>query len=101
MDDSKKPGVAFWSTVTTVAVFVAVAGYVAGYLWMVHAESPKRWYGYTGDVIPVRADYSGKSPFGGVAPRDQVFWERVFAPAHAVDRRIRPGIWRPIAGAAF
>ncbi len=101
MTSRDKPGMVLWSAIVTVVLLLAVGGYVAGYLWMVQAESPERWYGYTGDVIPVRADYSGKSPFGGVAPRDQVFWERVFAPAHAVDRRIRPGVWRPIAGAGF
>ncbi len=99
MNDSSKPGIAFWSTVATTALLLAIAGYAAGYLWMVQPEMRERWYGYTGDVIPVRADYSGKSPFGGVAPRDQVFWERFFAPVHSVDRKIRPGVWTPIAGA--
>ncbi len=45
MTKSKKPGIVFWATATTVLLFLAVGGYVAGYLRMVQAGTlvPLHW----------------------------------------------------------
>ena len=80
MTDRKKPGWAFWATVVAVAFPVL---YVAGYSLTVRpiGISSTGW-------SKTRPIYS--VPF---ANSRHDLWGAFFAPAHAVDRRIRPRVW--------
>jgi hypothetical protein len=78
--------------VTTLAVigFLAASVYVGTYLYMVQpvvysgmsfmTMGAADWKPWTVATYPA-------------APGSQKFWERVFAPANAIDRKLRPAKW--------
>lgn len=81
-NERKQPGILFSATVLTIVIFGA---YVTAYLAMVKPEA----MGVSG-VGPweIPPDYTGRK-----GNRGQAFWSKVFAPAHAVDRKLRPDKW--------
>jgi hypothetical protein len=96
MTERKKPDVTLWAS-AAVAALVATAAYVLAYLSLVQPEHPDHWSGWAfadrPTIIPLSADYSGKTPFGGRPPRNQKSWARFFAPIHTIDRTVRPHVW--------
>ncbi len=88
MTDHKKPGVAFWATVMVVGM-AAIGAYAAAYFWMVQ---PDEVVFLNGGGHRITANYSGEA-LGTPGHRDQRFWEKVFGPAHWIDRRIRSHTW--------
>ncbi len=85
MSDERNHPVWPWITLTTVLILVTSA-YVAAYVYMAR---PPRYLQLSGvgpfEIIP---DYKGERQ-----NRDQKFWEKIFRPAHWLDRRIRPDRW--------
>jgi hypothetical protein len=95
---NRKERWAKWTLAVT-ALFLPVSTYVFAYLSVVRAVVPDHWSGYgfsdRPTIIPLMADYSGKvSEFDLKPPRNQATWERFFAPVHAIDREIRPRVWK-------
>jgi hypothetical protein len=88
MTSRKKPGVAFWATVA-LAGLVGLGVYAATYAWMVQPDEIVFLNGGGLHIVP---DYTGEA-FGNPGDRDQHFWEKVFSPAHWIDKRIRPKTW--------
>ena len=86
----EKPGAAFWAAVVVALGLVAVAAYVSAYAWMVKPVPTA--FSMHGPVERLDPDYTGTIVFAE-GTRDQEFWERVFGPAHWVDRRVRRDTW--------
>jgi hypothetical protein len=89
-----------WIAVGLVAVVTVVGAYAAAYRHMVRSSLPEEWRersfsSFFGSwKIELVPDYEGFNPDTGYfAGRDQSFWEKVFAPAHWVDRQIRRDEW--------
>lgn len=91
MTDHKKPDWKFWATVALVVVLV---GYVGAYalmvgpgLWSINFSGGRDMTGsITGEIPPY---YSA----GIHLPLNQQLFERLFAPIHWIDRRVRRDAW--------
>lgn len=78
----------------TVAAVVLLAVYVGAYLWMVK-PIPYNILAFAPPDLP--RGHSHVVYLAGPDGRyleDQKFWSTVFAPANALDRKLRPGKWR-------
>jgi len=82
--------VAFWATVVVVVALVCTAAYVSTYMWMV--KPVPMAFSTHGPVERMDPDYTGTTLFAD-GTRDQEFWEKVFGPAHWIDRRLRRSKW--------
>jgi len=85
-----KPG--NFPAVTTIAVicFLAASVYVGAYLCMVQ---PVHYSGMAFLTIGAADWKPWTVATYPAAPGSQKFWERVFAPANAIDRKLRPAKW--------
>jgi hypothetical protein len=95
MTDRKKPGVAFWATVVVVAV---LAAYVGPYAYAVDRGPLLRSGPHVrGAIMDWPASYGWGCPFGrSLFIENQDVFRRVFAPVHALDRKLRPTYWRTV-----
>ena len=86
MTSRKKPGVAFWATGTLFVGLVLFGAYAMAYFWTVR-PSAVNIFAY--ESLPPTLELVPEYDVGG----NQSFWKAVFAPAHRIDRRIRPNAW--------
>jgi len=87
-DERKRSGVAFCAT-AVLACLLPVAAYFVAYAVFVQPAQGGGIVSLNSALLPMVAWY----------PRlgDSSAWETFFAPAHWVDRRIRPKVWHDVA----
>jgi len=84
-EERKKPDVAFYLTVGLVMLLATTFVYAALYLHMVDHEHA--FYTARGSFErPARYTWGGRDC-------DQEFWEKLFDPAHRLDKQIRRDKW--------
>ena len=84
--DRKKPSLAFWATVVVVAALSATLAYAGAYLCIVRQPA----FSVVGGELLVGTRRSRIAERWAGNPE---FCETFFAPAHWIDRRVRPDIW--------
>jgi hypothetical protein len=88
-----------WTALGLVVAATVVGAYAPAYTRMVRPSLSDEVGDATLSIfgswkIELVPDYQGYDPGTGYfAGRDQSFWEKVFAPAHWVDRHIRRDVW--------
>lgn len=92
MSNHKQLGSAFWATTALAVVFAAIAVYAAAYFNMaapyVHSSGTMLLMAAQFGPVELQPVYSEN----GFGPNEERY-QKLFAPAHWVDVRLRPGKW--------